>query len=339
MAPAISVLLPLRDGEATIAEALQSVQQQTLQEIEIVVVDDGSQDRGPALVGEVAARDGRVRLLRQGPQGIVAALNAGLAATRAPLIARMDADDFSFPERFALQLKALQRRPQIAVMSSLVEGFGAEQENDGWLRYLHWLNGRVRERDIRRDLWVESPLAHPSVVMRREALMAVGGYRDFDGPEDYDLWLRMAQAGYRFGKVAKVLLRWRDHSARLTRTDGRYRAEAFMRTKVTHLLAGPLAQTLAGRRPLLVWGAGRDGGRFARELLAAGASVAAFVDIDSRKIGGQRHGCPVIAPGAIGAFARPVVVAAVGVSGARRLIRGRLTRLGLRECEDYFMCA
>lgn len=330
------MLLPVRDGARTLAAALESLAQQSLSEHEVIVVDDGSQDGSAELVEGFARRDGRVRLVRQGPLGLVPALNRAATEARAPFFARMDADDISMADRLRHQLSWLRRRPDLAAVGSLVETFGSVVDNAGWQRYIVWLN-RCRDAErITRDLLVESPLAHPSVIMRREAFERVGGYRDFDGPEDYDLWLRLARAGARFAKVPRVLLRWRDHGARLTRVDGRYRPEAFMALKVEHLMAGPLADR---SRPLLLWGAGRDGGRFGRMLLARGVAIEAFIDIDPRRIGNSRHGRPVIAPDELLAYERPMVLVVVPVAGARKLIRGRLTRRGLREGDDYWVCA
>ncbi|MCK5797013.1 MAG: glycosyltransferase, partial [Deltaproteobacteria bacterium] len=243
----MSVLLPVRDGAETLGAALDSLAAQTLTDHEVIVVDDGSRDATADIAAAYVARDDRVRLVQTPPRGIVSALNTGLARVQAPFLARMDADDLCLPERLALQRRWLMRRRDLVGVGSLVESFGEGAETEGWRRYIRWLNSRLTARDIARDLLVESPLAHPSVTLRMEALRAVGGYRDFDGPEDYDLWLRLARAGGRFAKVPRVLLRWRDHAARLTRKDGRYRPEAFLRCKVNHLLAGPLH---ASERPV-----------------------------------------------------------------------------------------
>jgi glycosyltransferase involved in cell wall biosynthesis len=327
----------MRDAESTIVEALASLQVQTLDDFEVLVVDDGSRDQSAQLVDAIAMSDARVRLLSQPATGIVGALTRAAREARGTFFARMDADDIALPERLATQVRWLRRRGDLAVVGSRVQSFGETPATDGWRRYEAWLNGRCRTDLLARDLLVESPLAHPSVMMRREAFYRVGGYRDFDGPEDYDLWLRLARAGYRFAKVPRVLLRWRDHAARLTRTDGRYRAEAFLRLKIDHLLAGPLSDEQT--RPVLIWGAGRDGGRFARELLARGGRVDAFIDIDPRRKGRLRHDRPVLMPSAIADFARPIVLGVVPVLGARALIRQRLTKLGLRELVDYWVCA
>ena len=333
--PAASVLLPVRDAADTVAEAVQSVLGQSLRELELVLVDDGSRDGTRALLRELARTDGRIRLIEQPRRGLVPALQAAARAARGAFLARMDADDRCHPRRLERQLRWLRRRPELGAVGCLVESFSAEPLTDGWLAYERWLNGRRSAAEIARDIYVESPLAHPSVTLRRAAYEQVGGYRDFDGPEDYDLWLRLVGAGWQLAKVPAVLLQWRDRPGRLTRRDPRYRPAAFLALKAHHLARGPLARE---RRPIWIWGAGRLGRKLCQALEAEGIRPAAFVDIDPKKIGRQRRGLPVLPRERLRAGGVALLVA-VPVPGARALIRGQLTRLGLVEGADYWSCA
>lgn len=342
MTPAVSVLMPCRDAAATLDEAMASLAGQTLRNIEIVAVDDGSEDDTLARLRAWAARDPRVAPIQNASaSGIVGALNAGLARCRADLIARMDADDIAHPERLARQASWLAARPDLAGVSCRVEVFGSGDSGAGrgWRRYVEWINSLLTPEDIDREFFVESPLPHPSMVVRREWLLRMGGYREMGWPEDYDLWLRMRQAGARFGRVAEVLLRWRDGPARLSRTDARYSADRFLRIKAHFLAEGPL-RSCDG---VFIWGAGRIGPRLARCLEKEGCQPAAFVDIDPKKIGRMRRGRPVISPralpGRLSQFHRPVVLASVGSEGAREEIRNRLLQMGMREGTDWLPVA
>jgi cellulose synthase/poly-beta-1,6-N-acetylglucosamine synthase-like glycosyltransferase len=187
---------------------------------------------------------------------------------------------------------------------------------------------------MQREIFVESPLAHPSVVYRRAAILGLGGYRDQGWPEDYDLWLRAARAGLRFDKVPEVLLSWRDEPDRTSRRNPAYSAEAILRCKAHHLATGPLRTD----RPVVIWGAGPVGSRLARALRSEGVSVAAFVDIDPRKIGRRRGGASIVGPDELDGLGRPFVVAAVGVAGARDVIREQLLARSFVEGTD-FVCA
>ena len=338
--PAISVLMPCRNAAATIGEALDSLAGQTFPDFEVVAVDDGSRDATAEILAARAAADPRIRILRRPhPDGIVAALNEGLAAGRAPLVARMDADDVADPERLARQAGFLDAHPEIALVASRVEAFPAEAVREGWTLYIDWMNGLLSDADIRREMFVESPLPHPAVMIRREWLDRLQGYRDAGWAEDYDLWLRLMHAGARFAKVPEVLLRWREHPGRLTRVDSRYSHENFLRAKAHHLARGPLH----GCDALFVWGAGDIGPRIARHLEEEDIVPEAFIDIDPRKVGRTRRGRPVIAPddlpSRLAAHARPAVLAAVGSRGARALIRARLAALGRIEGRDWWAVA
>lgn len=335
----MSVLMPCFNVAKTLDEALQSILEQTLQRIEVVAVDDGSTDTTASMLASWRQRDSRVRVVSLAHRGIIEALNAGLEICRAPFIARMDADDRAHPERLAKQVAFLEDHPDVAVVGCLVEGFPIEEVREGFRIYMDWLNRLVTPEAIARAIYVESPLAHPSVVIWRSWLERVGGYQEHGWPEDYDLWLRMHLAGARFAKLPEVLLYWREHPQRLTRTDSRYSVENFLRAKAKYLCQGPLAK----RDALIVWGAGEMGRRLSKHLLREGAPLVSFVDIDPAKIGRTRRDRPIIAPEDLldwfRRYKHPVVLAAVGSRGARALIRDRLIGLGLTEGEDWWAVA
>lgn len=337
--PVVSVVMPCYNSADTIEETLKSLTRQTLTDFELIAVDDGSSDLTRKILEAWARRDRRFEVIHQSHQGIIPALNAGLAACQAPYIARMDADDRSLPERLERQVDYLERQPRVSVVGCLVAGFPEDGVREGFYIYLEWLNSLVTDDEIRREIFVESPFAHPSVVFRREAVNEVGGYQEHGWPEDYDLWLRLYTAGARFAKVPEVLLEWREHPDRLTRTDKRYSLENFLRAKAHYLALGPLQR----RDAVLVWGAGMMGRRLSKQLIRRGAPVAAFIDVDPKKIGKTRRSFPIIAPDDLPdwwkRYANPVVLAAVGARGARRLIRQQLNRLGLKEGYDWWAAA
>ncbi|MBM3121577.1 MAG: glycosyltransferase [Chloroflexi bacterium] len=338
-APRLSVLLPCRDAATTLDEALASIFSQTFTDFEVVAVDDGSTDGSAERLEAWAQVETRLRLLRLPPRGLIEALNAGLAACRAPLIARMDADDRSHPERFAEQVRLLEADPGLAAAGCLVEAFPAAVVRPGLALYLAWLNGLTTPEAIAREIYVESPLVHPSVTMRSAWIERVGGYQEHGWPEDYDLWLRIHAAGGRFAKVPRMLFSWREHPGRLTHASARYAIESFLEAKVHYLLAGPLK----GRGSILIWGAGIVGKRLSKRLLAQGAPVTAFIDIDPAKIGRTRRGLPVIAPQAcLDLWQRspdPILLAAVGARGVRPLVREQINGLGLVEGRDWWAVA
>jgi glycosyltransferase involved in cell wall biosynthesis len=332
----ISVVLPFRDAGATIDAAVASLLDGAPEPLEVLAVDDGSTDGGAERVRSWVERDDRVRLIPTARPGLVGALCTGVATARGGLIARMDADDLCHPRRLAKQREALRDRPELGLVGTQVEAVAdAGEVGEGLARYVAWQNGLITPGDHRRELFVESPLCHPSVMMRREALEAVGGYRESSGPEDYELWLRFDAAGYAMAKLPEVLLTWRHQAGRATFTSPRYALERFRETKAP-FLARRVAES--GRARSVVWGAGATGRKLVRQLERHGFRAAAFIDIDPDKIGGIARGAPIHAADALDART-DVVVAAVGARGARDLIRPELDRRGFIEGESYWFAS
>jgi cellulose synthase/poly-beta-1,6-N-acetylglucosamine synthase-like glycosyltransferase len=333
---AVSVLMPCYNAENTLGEALKSLLKQTYSDFEIIAVNDGSDDSTLPILNDWAERDTRIRVIDRPHQGIISALNAGLDDCKFQYIARMDADDLCHPERLERQVSYLENHPDIAVVGCLVRGFPPGKVRRGFQIYLSWLNSLVNDADIRCQIFVESPFAHPSVMVRKIWLDKVGGYQDIGWPEDYDLWLRLFLAGARFSKVPKFLVDWRELPQRLTRSDSRYSLENFLRLKAHYLIQGPLSTCDS----VIVWGAGMTGRRLSKHLIHEGAPLSAFVDIDPRKIGSRLRKLPIISPqdlpNLLQQFSQPIVLAAVGARGARNLIRQRLNSIDLQEGKDWW---
>lgn len=337
--PEISVVLPVRDGAATLAESLDSLLAQSFEDFEIVVVDDGSRDGTDRIVREFADQDGRVRSIRLERSGIVAALNAGVASACGTFVARHDADDLACAERLERQRAWFDRHASTTVVSCRVETFPRDESRRGMLLYEEWINGLESHDAIVREMFVESPIPHPTAMMRRADLVAIGGYRDLGWPEDYDLWLRLYERGARFAKVPETLLRWRDAPERLSRRSPTYRRDAFLRAKAHFLPRTWLAEATDDVR---IWGAGPVGRRMARFLESEGVVIRAFIDIDPAKIGRVRRGAPVVSPDSLRtarASRTSRVLVAVAARGAREKIRAELVELGYVETVDFLCVA
>ena len=335
--PLVSVLLPVRDPGPYLKDCIASLDRQTLSDFEVVAVDDGSTDGSAKVLDDWAVQDRRVKVVHRPGSGLVETLNAGLELCTAPFVARMDADDISHPKRFELQLADFEELPWVGVVSSLVRHFPWSGVGEGYRVYEEWLNSLLTPEQISRERFVESPVPHPSAMVRREVYESAGGYRDETWAEDFDLWLRLFEAGVTFTKVEKYLCFWREHAERLTRVDSRYSVENFLRCKAKYLLSGPLAD----RQRVVIWGAGQTGRRISKHLLRDGAPVEAFVDIDPEKIGSTLREKPIIDFDELRGMIGPgtVVLAAVGSRGARALIREQLNNIGLREGWNYWCVA
>lgn len=337
--PLVSVVLPCYNAAETLNLALESLAKQTLTDFEVIAVDDGSTDSTPEVLHSWVVRDSRFQLITRPHSGVIEAANAGIEACQSPLIARMDADDYTHPERLALQSLYLEEHPEVAVVGSLVRAFSDANVREGYRIYVHWLNSLLSDSDIRREMFVESPLANPSVMIRKIWFEKMGGYQEYGWPEDYDLWLRMYIAGATFAKIPKVLLDWRDHPNRITRTDSRYSVKNFLRAKAYYLSQGPLVD----RDAVFIWGAGMMGRRLGKHLQAQQVPLRAYVDVDPKKIGRTRRGQPIYSPDELPKiwqqYRNPAILAAVGARNARGLIRSRLTNFGFIEGRDWWAAA
>ncbi len=339
--PSISIVLPVFDAAATLPRALDSIHAQTLTDWELIAVDDGSTDASPRLLDRARALDPRIRVVSLPHAGIAPALNAGIAAAQAEFVARMDADDECLPTRLERLAATLQSDPELGLVASLVEYAGDRESHAGYAAHVDWINSVCTPEDIRLQRFVESPFAHPSVAFRRATVSRLGGYRDGPFPEDYELWLRWMEAGVPMTKLPEVLLRWTDHSQRLSRADPRYSADAFYRLKAVYL-ARWLHHHLNPGRSLLVWGAGRLTRRRVDFLATQGFPPTAFIDIDPDKQGLPRHGREVWAPDRLATLPpdeRPFVLGYVANRGAREQQREFLTRLGWKEGTDFLFAA
>jgi glycosyltransferase involved in cell wall biosynthesis len=209
--PLVTVLLPVRDGAPFLDAALASIRAQTLAELEILVVDDGSRDATPVLLARHAAEDARLRVLTRGASGLVAALNLGLAEARAPLVARMDADDVAAPARLERQAREFHARPALAVLGTACRLTDASGMVRGVMRFPEAPDA------VRAALSHANCVAHPSVMLRRDAARAAGGYRAaFVMAEDYDLWLRLSRR-HEVANLPEALLDYREHPAQASR--------------------------------------------------------------------------------------------------------------------------
>ena len=333
--PPVSVVLPVRDGAATLEAALQSLAAQTFARFEVVVVDDGSRDDTPLVARAWGQRDARFRLLRTEPGGIVAALQCGLAEARGRYVARMDADDISHPARLASQFDLLERSPGLAGCGTGVRYVPESEVTPRAAEYAAWLNSMTDWTTVAADIFVECPLAHPTFMFRREALAAAGGYRDRAWPEDYDLLLRLWRRGERFVAVPRVLLDWGNGDGRLSRTHPAYSLDAFRACRVHHLRRS----LLVGRNGVVMWGAGPTGKALAIEFRRQGVRLEAFIEVDPRKIGQVIHGAPVRSMRAAGDFPRALHVGAVARSSGREAVRAAARGAGLSDGEDFISMA
>jgi len=328
--PRVSILLPVYQAEATLGACLESIARQTERDFECIIVDDGSRDASLS----ISKPDARFRLLAEPHRGLVATLNRGLSECRAPVVARMDADDLMHRDRLRLQLAALEQDAALCGVGSHVRIFPRADLSDGRRAYERWLNHLDSAEALARDAFIECPIAHPTLAIRTAALRRFG-YRDMPWPEDYDLVLRLLAAGERLSVVPQRLLHWRDAPSRLSRVDPRYHLDAFTACRASFLAASFLSQ----RGDYVLWGYGDTGKALRRALLQHDKHPCVIVELHPGRLGQRIHGAPVIAPEELPQLRGTPIVVSVAGEIARAQIRAALHAMCFAELTDYIVCA
>lgn len=229
MAPRVTVLMPVRNGEKFLAAAIESITRQSFQDFELIIVDDGSTDATPSLLEQASKQDTRIRVVTSARAGIAGALETGRVIARAPYIARMDADDIALHHRLALQVEYLDCHPSVVAVGGQVRII-----NEGGVA-LAPLRFPVTPPDCRAYIAYGAPFCHPAVTMRRDVLQAVGGYRRlFEPAEDLDLWFRLSRIGD-LSNLKEEVLHYRRHAATVTARRAEANARAAALARLTHV--------------------------------------------------------------------------------------------------------
>jgi hypothetical protein len=214
MGPQVSVIMPVYNGGAQLGRAIDSILQQTFDDFELVIVDDGSTDDTPTVLRRMSSADQRVRIICGRHAGLVAALNEGCANARGTYLARMDADDVAMPDRLGAQVRQMAANPRLGVLGGAVTVVDASD------RVLYQMRYPTRDSAIRKTLPTDCPFAHPAVMMRRSVFERTGGYRPaFVHAEDYDLWLRIAEH-CEMANLDRSVLRYQVHTSQTSVAHG-----------------------------------------------------------------------------------------------------------------------
>jgi len=331
--PLVSILMPALNAEATITAAIRSVRRQTESRWECVVVDDGSTDGTSRIVRSAERDDRRLQLISTRHEGLVAALTTGLTRCRGQYVARMDADDVMHRKRLTEQVAMLEANPGLDAVGCHVRLFPRSALGPGYREYEAWLNGIDDEGKLERELYVECPVAHPTLLLRTRRLLDLG-YRDRGWPEDYDLILRLVTSGGRVGVLPRRRLGWRLSPGRLSLNDPAYSQQQFTACKAAFLARA----FLAGTDHYILWGHGGTGRALRRALSTRGKHASHIIEVHKGRLGNRIHGAPVVPPAQLPELPRQPVIVSVARPGPRAEVRAALASMGFLELRD-FVCA
>jgi len=330
----VTVLLPFRNAAPTLDAAISSIATQTLTDWELLLIDNASTDESAVIAAQWAKKDDRIRLIEEPNVGIAHALNSGLANSNCIYIARMDADDISHPERLAEQVAFLDAHPNIGVLGTRVTFKTSVEQSLGMEAFVRWQNTIISPHEHYVKRFVDAPLAHPTVMFRKELINRHGGYDTGPLPEDHELWLRWMHQGVRFAKLPEELLTWQDHPQRLSRTHSNYSVDAFFTTKAKWIAAWFDRKFPEGRQVIIAGTSNLCRDR-AQKLEAQGMRITAFTDVRKREVAGYRFISHTDLPGP----GEALVISFISQRGTGDRIAEFLGSRGLIEGEDFILAA
>jgi glycosyltransferase involved in cell wall biosynthesis len=280
--PEISIILPFYNADKNLERAIASVLDQSFIDFECILVNNNSTDKSIEIASNFCKKDKRCQLKQEQKQGVVHAHNHGMKYARGRYVVRMDADDWSFPERLTKQFEFLENNTEYDVVAGIADYIPHKPETSGFERYVKWSNSIIEFKEIYTKQFIESPIINPTVMWRRDVSERYGCYADGDFPEDYELWLRWLEKGVKFYKIPDTVLKWYDSENRLTRIDPKYSDDAFFKIKTKYL-----ATWLKSHNPfypnIMVWGASKISRKRARLLENHGIHVTGYIDISEKR--------------------------------------------------------
>lgn len=290
--PKISVVMPVYNGEKYLAEAIESILAQTFIDYEFIIVNDGSTDNTLNIIEEYMQKDNRIKVIKLKKVGLVNSLNIGIELAKGEYIARMDADDISMPERFQKQVDYLDENYKISILATYIEAIGYDKERK--LKLEDWFNNTINTDNQLERIIRNCPIAHPSVMMRSDFAKKEKYSLGYQAMEDYELWMRAVNKGYKIRVVEEKLLHYRFYDESKSATDN---VERLVKQRVSAKIKYFFPE---GKNRVIIWGLGERG----QILLEYMRSNEAFKDIEivaivDKKMTGFLQGYEIKEPGGI----------------------------------------
>lgn len=333
MSTEIDVLLPFHAAAPGLDAAIRSIIVQTYGHWRLILIDNKAHETAKQVAQRWAQEDARIIIIHEKEQGIAHALNTGLGAVTAPLVARMDADDICHPERFQEQVQMLMGDSTLGAVSCLTHLTSEVANHAGLQHFVNWQNGIITPEEHVLNRFVESPVAHPTMMFRAELIDRYGPYCTTPAPEDYELWLRWMANGVRMAKVPRPLLTWHDHPDRLTRLHPHYNEERMFEVK-GHYLGQWIRGHLPDTRPVTVCGSSRWSDLRAQKLHEVGVRIDYCTDV----IGPRNSRFAFITP-EVAIQSGHFLINLIAQHGVRERMRQHFMAQGLVEGKDFLMAA
>lgn len=331
--PKVSIIMAVKNTEPYLPACIESVIQQTYPNWELIAINDHSTDQSLNILESFAVIDDRVKVVTSNGQRLIPALQTGIRVATGELINRMDSDDKMPEDKLEVLVNAWQKHGRGTVIAGGTEHFVDEGEvGDGFRRYERWLNEVAAKGQHFQEIYQECTIPSHSWIMHRADFDLVGGFDSPVYPEDYDLTFRIYRQGLKVVGIDHVLHHWRDRSDRISRTWDEYKDNRYYDLKLRFFYELDRDKN----RPLVIWGAGRNGKDLMKLILTNETDNIHWVCDNDQKIGKDIYGIVMQGLDDIPTIDRPQILVAVTSPDAKNEIRNQLENWGKKPVEDYW---
>ena len=334
MEPLISILIPAKNESAFLEKCLFSIRHQTYENWECIIIDDHSTDNTFEIIQRFSKNDKRFKSFLNGGNGIIEALRTAYRKSSGEYISRMDADDIMLGNRVEVLLTNLLENGKGYISVGKVQYFSENELGDGFKKYEHWLNSLTEKGENFKDIFKECVIPSPCWMIHRDDFDNVNAFQENRYPEDYDLAFRFYEVGYKVVPCDEVLHKWRDYSARTSRTDVNYSDDTFTEIKTHYFLKLHRKKN----RQLVVIGAGNRGKKLAMHLVDLNESFH-WLDHNPKKIGKHIYDILIHSFEQLKSFEDKQFLVTVSNEEVKQKLHKVFNQSGLKETEDFIFFA
>jgi glycosyltransferase involved in cell wall biosynthesis len=335
MRPTISVILPFHEPNQKLKESIESILNQTFENLELIFVEKNSGDGSFELVTEFAKNDKRIKFLSEETQNNIKAINKGLAEATGKYIHFMTDCDYAHPEMFERQVEFLEANPKTGLVGCRIKPIfidESEMDNEFLDQYVNWSNRIITHEDISINRFIESPVIHQTILYRKEIFKKHGIFFDVDSPSDFEHQLRLLDQGVLMHKIPEVLFDWTFYPERISVIDSCLTDQGLFEVKSTYLNKWLKANDNFYPE-VAVWGAGKSSRQRFYILHELGVHPKFFIDLRANPVKNviqYQHTPPA---------GRNFIISYVSNRSAREKIRMFLVELGYTEGKDFICVA
>jgi len=321
--------MPVKNAAPFLAQTLASLKAQSYTNWELIAIDDHSQDSSQTILDNASQKDPRVKVFKNKGAGIIPALEQARQAAQGTYLGRLDADDLFPPQRLKIMVSALSRSKKRTVVTGQVRYFGEPEISPGYRKYEKWLNANLTDANPWKQVYRECVVASPNWLMRSRELEEMGGFKDLQYPEDYDLVFKWYAAGYALHSLPEVTLLWREHPLRTSRQSEHYQQKAFFTLKLQRFL-----EIESPTHNLVLWGEGAKA-RLSAKFFKDKGQPFHWLSLSPKKATPQRQALEHYS--ILETYPKPKVLVAVYPPKAHRLkMENYFRNLGLVEGQDWW---